>query len=296
MIEKPMDIAGQYPVRKTKKQKQSFRQDVQSYARQLGYETAEEKGDFGATNVVIGNPATARYFITPKNLPIFILCQLAVCCVLIPAVAMEWIGFMIEDSHPLLSLVLVIGAVVVYFGAMAMLLCGPANPSNANDNTSGVVGVMEIARSLPENLRNQVCFVLFDLEELGLIGSASYKAKHKKEVRQQLVLNMDCIGDGDEIWFFPGGKVRKNEKQMALLGKCEVSLAKKTVSVHRKGFAIYPSDQANFPYGVGICALNRKKNILYMSKIHTPKDTTLDETNVNILRAAIISMIGSSAV
>ena len=65
--------------------------------------------------------------------------------------------------------------------------------------------------------------------------------------------------------------------------------------VHEKGFSANPSDQANFPYGVGICALRKKGKTLYLSRIHTPKDTILEETNVNILRAALITFITCGA-
>ena len=64
-----------------------------------------------------------------------------------------------------------------------------------------------------------------------------------------------------------------------------------------KGFAYYPSDQKQFPYGVGIAAFRRSSWAgLYCSRIHTKKDTVLEETNVNILRAAIVSLITCSAV
>ena len=65
--------------------------------------------------------------------------------------------------------------------------------------------------------------------------------------------------------------------------------------VQEKGFSVHPSDQVNFPYGVGICALRKKGKILYLSRIHTPKDTVLEETNVNILRAALITFITCGA-
>ena len=45
--------------------------------------------------------------------------------------------------------------------------------------------------------------------------------------------------------------------------------------------AFYPSDQANFPVSVGVAALQRKPLLgLYMSRIHTPKDTVLQEENL----------------
>ena len=37
MIENPMDVLNAFPVRKNKKQKQSFRDAVQSYGEGLGY-------------------------------------------------------------------------------------------------------------------------------------------------------------------------------------------------------------------------------------------------------------------
>ena len=82
---------------------------------------------------------------------------------------------------------------------------------------------------------------------------------------------------------------------MAALEKIAGQLGKKSINLRSKGFSVYPSDQANFPYGVGICALKRGKMGLYLGRIHTPRDTVLEETNVNILRAALITLIGGSA-
>ena len=65
----------------------------------------------------------------------------------------------------------------------------------------------------------------------------------------------------------------------------------KDLSLRDKGFSVYPSDQKNFPLGVGICALRKGKLGLYMSRIHTRRDTVLEETNVYILRAALTSLI-----
>ena len=59
MITVPMDIDRLYPVRKSKKQKQAFREDVTRYATDLGYTCAVEKGSFGARNLVIGDPEKA---------------------------------------------------------------------------------------------------------------------------------------------------------------------------------------------------------------------------------------------
>ena len=59
----------------------------------------------------------------------------------------------------------------------------------------------------------------------------------------------------------------------------------------------YPSDQAGFPMAVSVAALNYKKPFgYYMNKIHTKKDTVLEITNVNLLRAALTTLICGDAV
>ena len=171
------------------------------------------------------------------------------------------------------------------------MILGPANKTNANDNTSGVVTVLEIAKTLPENQRHKVCFVLFDLEEAGIIGSSSYRKKHKRASDDQLILNLDCVGDGDHLMMFPTKKLRKDQRKMSSLYRACGYFGEKSLLLHEKGASIYPSDQKHFPYGVAICALRKYKKFFYMSRIHTPKDTILEETNVNILRAALTTFI-----
>lgn len=305
----PMDVVKNYPVRKSKKQKQAFRADVTQWLQNLGYPVCEEKGSFHSCNLVIGDPQRARYLvtahydtcarlpfpnlITPCNFWTFLLYQIFICLMLmLPALAVGGlVGYLLHSFDIGYFLF-----VVLLWADIVLMLIGPANSSNVNDNTSGVVTLLEIARSIPELHRKNVCFVLFDLEEAGLIGSASYKKKHKREIPNQLVLNLDCVGEGDDIYFFPTAKLKKSKERLAPLQKLAGGYGKKSIAVRTKGFSVYPSDQSNFPYGVGICALKRGWAGLYLSRIHTPRDTVLDETNVNILRAALTTLISGSAV
>lgn len=305
----PMDVVKNYPVRKSKKQKQAFRADVTQWLQNLGYPVCEEKGSFHSCNLVIGDPQRARYLvtahydtcarlpfpnlITPCNFWTFLLYQIFICLMLmLPALAVGGlVGYLLHSFNIGYFLF-----VVLLWADIVLMLIGPANSSNVNDNTSGVVTLLEIARSIPELHRKNVCFVLFDLEEAGLIGSASYKKKHKREIPNQLVLNLDCVGEGDDIYFFPNAKLKKSKERLAPLQKLAGGYGKKSIAVRTKGFSIYPSDQSNFPYGVGICALKRGWAGLYLSRIHTPRDTVLDETNINILRAALTTLISGSAV
>lgn len=307
-IKKPTDIVALYPVRKNKKQKVEFRNAVQSYLEHQGYTVSYEKATrFGAENVVAGDPEKAKFLvtahydtcarmpvpnlITPCNFFWFLMYQLFVTLLiivlsLIPAIVVAFFAdFMAAYFVWLVSLYVLI----------VLMMAGPANPSNVNDNTSGVVTVLEIASTIPEALRPKVCFVLFDLEEAGLIGSIGYKHAHKKAVRNQVVLNLDCVGEGDDLYFFPTGKLKRDKNKVRELEAVCGQYSGKSISVRKRGFAFYPSDQVNFPYGVGICALKKSPFGLYLSRIHTPKDTILEAENVNILRNALISIISGSA-
>lgn len=321
MLVHPVEILEQFPVRKTGAQKQAFRAAVQAYGEKLGYPVTEEKGAFGVCNLILGDPGNARYLvtahydtcaksllpnlITPCSLHVFLLIRLfrlvvfCLCAVVLAAVT----ALLIAASSILAGTVLGDGW-IIFVGLMTPgLTCfyvmlflfwrfiGQTNQCNLNDNASGVVTLLEIAGTLPENQRHKVCFVLFDMEEAGLFGSAFYRKKHRSATDRQLVLNLDCVGDGDHIRMFPTKKLRKDRVKCTSLYKACGYFGKKDVLVHETGFYTYPSDQRHFPYGVGICALNRRKKLLYLSRIHTSKDTVLDITNVNILRAALTTFI-----
>lgn len=325
MMHTPMDILHLYPVRKTKKQKQAFTNAVCTYANSLGYPVCVESGSFGSRNIVIGDSERADYlvtahydtcakllipnYLTPCSLPGFLFCQLiqllliAVVsialaigeAVLIAGLA-ELFGMNLGDAWILF--VALVTPTLIWVNVIPVVLwmiLGPANKRNSNDNTSGVVTLLEILRTMPENQRGKVCFVLFDLEEAGLLGSSSYRKAHKKETDRQLVLNLDCVGDGDHLIMFPTKALKQNRKKLTSLYRACGYFGKKSLTVHEKGFSVYPSDQMVFPYGVGICALKKGRFGLYLSRIHTPRDTVLEETNINILRAALTSYICCNA-
>ncbi len=304
MIVKPMDVLAQYPVRKSKKQKAQFRDDVHAFLQNKGYPVSVEKGSRGAHNVVVGNPDSAKYLITahydtpasigipniltPCNPITYILWQVFIVGILLILSIGVMIGVNAISGNGQLAL---LTWYIVYFGLLILLLAGPANKNNANDNTSGVVTLLETALAWPEDKRSMVCFVLFDMEETGLVGSASYRKTHRMATNQQLVLNMDCVGDGDEILLFPMKKLKKDSEKMEFLRKLNGNREGKSITLREKGFAVYPSDQKHYPYGVGIAAFRRKKGIgLYVGRIHTWRDRILDIENVNYLRDTLLKL------
>ena len=186
------------------------------------------------------------------------------------------------------------------FGVVALLCCwwlidGPANKHTVNDNTSGVITLTEAALAMPAEDRAKVCFVFFDNEEKGMLGSSAFAGKHKQVKKKKLVVNFDCVSDGTSIQFFPSRKLKKDQAKLDSLEKAFRGAGDRQVEIVR-GFGFYPSDNAAFKLGAGVCALRRSDVFgWYMSRIHTAKDTVLEEENIELLRDGCLRLAGGTA-
>ena len=304
MTETTCEILEKYQVRKTKKQKKAFIEYVEQLSKQWGYSFRTEKGIFGARNIVVGDPTkakviyTAHYdtcpvlpfpnFITPKCIALYLLYQIAI--VLGFFIVAALFGGVIGFASAFLGVgeeIAFIASEIIYFAFLFLLLAGPANKHTANDNTSGVTLLIDIMKDLPEDGRDTVAFVFFDLEEMGLFGSASFARKHKREMKDRLLLNFDCVSDGETMLFV----LRKKAKPYRTA--IEAAFTQKDgfrVDVAERG-VFYPSDQAQFPCGVGVAALRSTKGgLLYMNRIHTKRDVIYQEENIEFLKNGALEL------
>ena len=284
-------ILTDWQIRKTKKQKTNFIEFMQT---QLSGLQVEQGGFGGNRNLVLGDVKSAKVlltahydnfarlpvpnFITPKNILVYIGYSLLICIpfFLLIGVLSTVLGLLTDDF------------MIAYFGSflptMALMLYifmgGKPNPHTANDNTSGIITLCELIAGMTEEEKAQVAFVFFDNEENGLLGSAFFRKLHKKEgVDQKLLINFDCVSDGDHMLFVQSKAALKSYGEA--LKAAFQSTAEKTVYLEKSSSTMYPSDQANFPMGVGVAALKKKKFIgLYMNRIHTPKDTMFQRENI----------------
>ena len=313
MTEVSKYVFDNFHVRKTKKQKDGFIDYICKFAEENGYRAKVEKASFGAKNIVIGDPDsakavyTAHYdtcpklpfpnFITPKNFFYYLAYQLLITVLLLAvlfafAFGLSYIAGLIcsrlELGEELTDLLSYYAWLIGYFLTFFVFLKGPANKHTANDNTSGVITLIEIMQALPEDKKDEIAFVFFDLEEMGLFGSSGFASKHKKTMMDKLLLNFDCVSDGATILFAVKNAAKK---YIPALEKCFAPNEKYAVDIASKG-VFYPSDQANFKAGVGVAALNYSKKLrtLYMDKIHTDKDRVFDEENISFLTAGAIRL------
>ena len=300
------DILQNFQIRKNAQQKTAF---IEHLAEIYGDRMhVEESGKLlKSRNIVIGNPDTASVvyaahydtcarlpfpnFITPKNFVIFLLYQIFIGVTVIVPLLLVVIPFTtllvwldLPDGLDLIlsESLLIAGAVGLY----VLIVAGPANPHTANDNTSGVVTVLTLADRLAD--RNDLCFVLFDNEEAGLFGSADFAKKHRNVRDHTLVVNFDCVSDGDWLLILASkpARLKVNYEQFCEFVRKTCASTEKMPLPATSSNAIYPSDQMNFKKYIAVAALKKTKTPLvgyYMDRIHTPKDTVFDDRNIALI-------------
>lgn len=305
VTEKKRTLLERFPVRKTYAQKSAFIEYAKTVAREKGIGVTVEEGGkrIRSRNIVFGNPARARVLITahydtcaglpfpnlmtPDNWPVIIATEglLFAALILLGIWGGRGIRLLLRMAACPGWLALAAGFLAgtgISLGLLALMLVGPANKSNANDNTSGVLFVLSAMERFAQ--RQDVAYVLFDNEEKGLLGASAFIAAHPQIARRALIVNMDCIGDGDTL-LYTGTK----RAMMHPLARRIADALKEAAPRH--GFKpvcgefpkwLYPSDQMLFPRGTAFAALKGKR-ILYLDRIHTKKDTVLEEANIRCL-------------
>ena len=300
MTETTKKIFEKYEIRKSKQQKTEFIEYVKSLADMAGYEVKTEKGMLGARNIVIGDPESAKVIytahydtcatlpfpnlITPKNIGLYLLYQIAIVLAVFAIVFIITFLSSFIVPAPFLTLVYELSVLVL----LGFFVFGPANKHTANDNTSGVTVVIDTMLSMPENAKKDAAFVLFDLEEMGLFGSCGYNSKHKTMMKNKLLINFDCVSDGNDILLIVKKKASDYIPAITEAFKGNETICTQVVSKN----VFYPSDQSSFPMGVGIGAFKRTKRlkILYLDRIHTKHDTIYNEENIRFLVNSAIKL------
>ncbi|MCL1802883.1 MAG: M28 family metallopeptidase [Eubacteriaceae bacterium] len=292
-------------IRKSGAQKSAFIDFLEKALASEGISISVEESKLPqCRNIVIGDPKHAQFFVTahydtPAALPFpnFITPRNPISLVLQTIAIMAVLAPFLIVSILIAKISFAVGYAFFYaswFGVLIMMLAGPANKSNFNDNTSGVACVIESLLLLPESERAKYCFVLFDLEELGLIGSMRFAKQHSKRPGK-ILLNMDCISDGDTIMLMPSKAVIKSSLWLSVK-QCFQNSYGKTFMPVEKGFRYYPSDNAMFKNSAAIAAFNYHKAVgYYISKLHTKRDKVFDEFNIECISKALAKLSSISS-
>ena len=295
-------LAERHPCRYTSEQKSAFLLDAKRTLRSAGYSTeqiSEQRlgGVFGSRNLIIGNPdaeylITAHYDTPGRNG--FLLgtsplvgqtgANVIMLLMSLPFLLAEiWLIKRVIDL-PEASVFTALAAICAPPLLLMALMLIPMliiNRRNRNDNTSGVMCALQCAMYAAENpeLQDRCCFVLFDNEEWGLLGSLGFAAERKKrgiDEKKHFVINLDCVGVGDVLAAattgIPGERCRKLTDSLHALG-CDVEC--------KQSQLVFMSDHAAFPDAVMLSYMKRSKlGTLYIPNIHSRKDTECDNSLV----------------
>ena len=150
---------------------------------------------------------------------------------------------------------------------------------------SGLAAWLEMLRTFPENQRHKVCFIFCD----GRKGISSFYKTHGKEIADCLVIHLHHVGDGNHLRLFPTKQLKENRLRLTSLYRACGYFGPRDLLVSEEKIPRRLKPYACFPYAVTICALyTHKKHFQYN---HKTRNTALDTTNVNILRAALTTFL-----
>ena len=295
----------QFPIRRSKAQKEAFRAWFIRQAEEMGCAARVEEAK-GHQNVVVGDPETAQVIftahydtpaasflpnvMTPRNrvffwsyqmLQVGILVALG-CAVGVPLAAItgvDQIGFLVGYA--------------VYMGCLFMMIFGPANKHNVNDNTSGVAAILETLSRTPAESRAKIACILFDNEEKGCRGSRAYAKAHPAVKEKGFLINLDCVGDGEHILFIAKEKNREMPQYAGLTAALQAQTGRQAHILPMEG-SVMNSDQKNFNASAGVCACNEDKRLGFVcDRIHTSEDTVCDQANLDFLADAFAAFAAS---
>ena len=297
---------SEFETRARRKAKDAFIERTKEGFREIGYTDAEmtmQQSTLGGKNLVVGKPDAVFIFIahydTPARNGWLVLAfskmwgmgfaslfgTLVIILLSSPGIVLDRV-----DISPDLALFIRWVLLLVIISLFVI-----KNPHNHNDNTSGCLGVYNVATIVAGNpaLREKCAFVLFDMEEQGLLGSSAFAKWRRKQYPGRdgsRVINLDCIADGDVL------VVASRKKQAAAAERSQLAeflQAEGFETVQKTSSLLgYLSDHANFQRGVMLAFLRRSKlGGLYIPNIHTSRDTACDLEQIERLSQAVVKYV-----
>lgn len=297
-------------VRLRKRQKKAFEQLITDECQRRNIPCRVEQSPIvKSRNIVAGNLEKAKviftaHYDTQAELPFpnlifvgsmwkFLAAQLfmgLMMCIAIflPAAVLSAAAVRITDST---FAGLMVFEFLIWF-TLFMMFFGKANKNTANDNTSGVCVLSELLFS-KEFDSEKVAVVFFDNEEMGLLGSSYFKKLHGKSIKDKLIVNFDCVSDGDFITLVLGKRVREDGETVRIIDKSFTADLGKTIVKGGSNKYIYPSDQLHFKKSVAVAAMKKGPLGLYLNRIHTRRDTVFQRENIEFLKKSSLNLISN---
>lgn len=297
------EVYNKFPIRRTKKQKEAFTKYIIEEANSHNY-IANIESIKNNNNIIIGNYHKAKVVFTahydtpaasiipnlmmPRNI-ILSFCYafgyaiiLAIISILLSDVIQISLG--LDDWYSIIFFLL------IYFGSFFVSMRFFVNKHNKNDNTSGVATILSL---MEKNPNSDIAFILFDNEEKGLLGSKAFSKANKELFKDKLLINLDCVANGNNILFIAKDEAIKLNEYSILK---ESIKSNESFEIHHypmKG-SMGNSDHKNFNCGIGVMAAHKGKGKIikfYCGRIHTKWDTVAYPENIEFLSNSLTSFI-----
>lgn len=300
-------IERDFSVRRKEKQKTEFRAWLVYTLKEMGYSPKLESGEYSLslggtmTSVVAGDPEKAKIvlaahydtgvreilppMISPTRPVSFILYQaLFPILVLAGSFALS-LALTFPFDLPALTLPLFL---VLLAAALFYPKYGPDERATLNDNTSGIVTLLEVARTLTPRYRGEVCFLFLDGGTQAAKGAKGLRRAHPC-LKEKPVMVVDCVAEGDELLLLPGRAGRWNGALLDAINDNFSNSEKKTCFLKTDGLITFPSDNRAFAHSVSICACRK---IPGFGRCILPRRAKeIDEENLAILREGLSKLI-----
>ncbi|MCL2521662.1 MAG: M28 family peptidase [Erysipelotrichales bacterium] len=294
------NVTKRFNRRMKRKDKDEFLEYVKTFAAENSYPVVIEKNTL-AQNAVVGSVRNAKYIFTahydtPPAMPAFLV-KNQIFFLFIQFIYIVFL-FVIPFFFPLFIrdnailrislriLVLIIGFIPFIY---IMGFMGKGNKNNYNDNSSGVIMLLEMMEALKDaENRNDYCFVFFDNEEKGLFGSKFFQAFHRKKLDGKNIINLDCVGIGDNLNVYGNNPlvfqaIRESAQKVEGFDLPINSLKMKITKA---------SDHYTLRRykALMLCLETKKKKRFIMENIHTSKDTVLELDKMEKIKEILLGL------
>lgn len=287
------EINKKHPVRRSKEQKNNFiqytKEELKKYNVNINAETIDKH-----TNIIIGDVSKAKVIYTahydtpassvfpnlmfPRNKLLSYIYVFAYAFVI---VFFSFVfAFLLQQVFNFNQDILI----VVYLGIYLLLfyVCTRLvpNKNNINDNTSGVATIFSLVSEIKNN---DVAYILFDNEEKGKLGSKAYSKKYKDMLKDKLIINFDCVGNGNNVILVCKDKAINHEFYKKINETLKPS-NEYDVKIYGMKGSSSNTDFLNFECSLSVMACKKSKLIgYYTPNIHTSFDTVASTKNIDFL-------------
>lgn len=225
---------------------------------------------------------------------------------------MNWLMKLIGINRQILMIVIIVGLInylilfiegyqqivanvlsaIIFF---SLLLVFIPNRKNLDDNTSGVISLLNLAKKFKEKGLDNAKFVFVDNEELGLFGSSAHKRYLERNSfisKSCKVISIDCVGGSGKTPLI----IRNSKSDYANLFQDAIGKGFDKCEMVR--MLLPASDNYSFKsYGaINISFVDKTiiPNGYYIKNIHSYKDKKIDLEKIDKLCDIITSIIVNS--